>query len=133
MTHFPIHQAFVACLLAAAVATPAAAQTLRVERSVNVTGTASGFEVQNGGGLGARGIWCGAATYAQDVLGASDTTRIYVGQTQARGPVAFTLNPAGLTPIAVSSLGASIRQAGANLSVAHASIFCNDFRLISGR
>lgn len=133
MTHFPLHRTLVAGLLAVAVAAPAAAQTLRVERSVNVTGTANGFEVQNGGGLGARGVWCGAATYAQKVLGASETTRLYVGQTQARGPVTFTLDPAGLTPSAVSSLGASIRQPGANLSVAHASTFCNDFSLISGR
>ena len=77
-------------------------------------------------------MWCAAADYARDVLGARGTHRIYVARDRApgqRGPVRFTLDPSGLTPVTVVLTGASIRQAGANLSVDHAQSFCADFRL----
>lgn len=138
MTYFPLHRALVSATLAMALAAPVAAQTIRVEQRVNVTGTANGFAVENGGGIGARGMWCGAATYARKVLGAPGTTRIYVSKGRgrglgARGPVEFTLDPAGLTPRSATILGASINQPGANLSVAHAGQFCIDFRVRSSR
>ena len=138
MTQISLRTALVSLTLAAALAAPAAAQSLRVEQRVNVSATANGFAVQNGGGLGARGMWCGASTYATKVLGASGTDRIYVSKGRgrglgARGPVEFTLNPAGLTPQPATILGASINQPGANLSVAHAGQFCIDFRIRSSR
>ena len=138
MSRRPLRQALVSLAVIGALAVPAAAQTLRVERAVNVTGVANGFAVENGGGLGARGMWCGAATYARKVLGASDSTRIYVAQGRgsglgARGPVVFTTDATGLTPRPATILGASINQPGANLSVAHAGGFCIDFRIRSSR
>jgi len=122
------------CILTAALATPLSAQTFRAENRVTVTPGSGGFSVENGGGQGARGMWCAAADYARDVLGASGSQRIYVAEDRARGqrgPVRFTLDATGLTPSRVSILGSSIRTAGANLSVGHAISFCADFKLSS--
>lgn len=122
------------CMLSAAFAAPLSAQTFRAENRVTVTPETGGFSVLNGGGQGARGMWCAAADYARDVLGAAGAQRIYVAEDRARGqrgPVRFTLDAAGLTPSRVSILGSSIRTAGANLSVGHAFSFCADFKLIN--
>ena len=113
---------------------PASALTFRAENRVTVTAAAGGSDVTNGGGLGARGMWCAAADYARDVLGAWGTQRIYVARDRASGeggPVRFTLDPSGLAPVAVLIVGVSIRRAGANLSVDHAQSFCADARLIN--
>lgn len=122
--------------LAGALALPASAQTFRAENRVNVTPVAGGFAVADGNGFGARGMWCAAADYARDRLGASGTQRLYVAQDRpsgTRGPVVFTLDATGLTPSRVFSVGSSIRTAGANLSVDHAQTFCADFKLRNGR
>ncbi|WP_370400860.1 hypothetical protein [Sulfitobacter sp. JB4-11] len=122
--------------LGLALAAPVSAQTFRAENGVNVTPVAGGFAVASGNGFWARGMWCAAADYARDVLGAGGTQRLYVAQPQPRGsrtPVVFSLDPAGLTPSRVTILGASIRTAGANLSVDHAQGFCADHKLLSGR
>lgn len=118
--------------LALALAMPVAAQTYRAENRIAVVGYDLGFDVANGGGHGARGIWCAAAAYARDVRGAAGPQRIYVADDRAkgqRGPVRFTLDPTGLTPSRVTILGTSFRSAGANLSVGHAISFCADFKL----
>ena len=114
------------------LSTPLAAQTFRAENRVDVTGTAGGFLVANGGGQGARGMWCAAADYSKRVLGAHGTQRIYVAQALQRGaPAHFTLDPTGLTPSRVSIVSASLRTPGASLSVYHAYVFCADHRLNS--
>lgn len=125
---------FSACALTAALAAPLGAQTFHAKNGVTATPDAGVFSVANGGGLGARGMWCAAADYARDVLGANGSQRIYVAEDRARGqrgPVRFTLDATGLTPSRVSIIGASIRTAGANLSVGHAISFCADFKLRS--
>ena len=110
----------------------AQAGTFRAENRIKV--------ISSGGSVftaerrdGARGAWCAAADYALTVLGAGGTRRIYVAplSTSNRNSVRFTLDPAGLTPVSVLSVGASIKQPGANLSVNHACGFCADFRLIN--
>lgn len=123
-------KAFLTALgLAAFLALPATAQSYRAQGDITVTPVPGGFRVADGGGMGARGMWCAAADYAQRVSGGAATTRIYVADETRRGPVTFTLDPAGLTPSSVLILGNSIRRAGANLSLAHALSFCADFRL----
>jgi len=121
----------IAFALVALIAVPASAQTFRAENQVDVVPTAGGFAVQNGGGFGARGMWCAAADFARDRLGARGVDRIYVrtGRTPGvgqRAPVEFTLDPAGLTPSSVLIAGSGLRTPGANLSVDHAHIFCDD-------
>ncbi|MGB3247399.1 MAG: hypothetical protein WBB25_22930 [Sulfitobacter sp.] len=117
-------------------ATSLAAQTLRVEGRINVSPVAGGFLVEDGGGNGARGMWCAASEYARRVLGASGTQRIYVTgpltSSNRRAPVRFSLDPGGTTPSRVTILGVSIYTAGASLSVDHAIGFCADFRLSHG-
>lgn len=119
---------------ALASAAPATAQTFRAENRVKVSGDASRILVENGGGYGARGMWCAAADFARDVLGAAGTQRVYLAEARVRGqrsPVAFTLDPSGLTPVAVTIVGASLRTPGGNLSVDHAFSFCADAKVIN--
>lgn len=126
----------VALAVASLLAAPVTAQTYRTENHVLVTAVPSGFEVASGGGYGASGIWCAAADYAREVLGAAGTSRIYVAQGRRpglgqRGPVRFTLDPTGLVPRATFIVGASLRHAGSTLSVDHAYIFCADAKIIN--
>lgn len=111
------------------------AQVFRAENRVAVVGVADGFEVRGDGGLGARGVWCAAADYARDVLGAHGFARLYIAEGRAPGlgqrdPVRFTLDPTGLRPTPVFVVGASLRTAGATLSVDHAQTFCADSKLL---
>ena len=132
-----MRQIFAALSAALVLATPLAAQSYRAEGRVAVTPTAGGFSIQSGAGMGARGMWCGAASYALNRLGASGSQRIYVVEPRTsanrRAPVGFSLSPQGTTPSTVSILGSSIRTAGASLSVNHAIGFCADFKLTSSR
>ena len=125
--------ALIAGLLAMSAA-PLAAQGFRAENRVMVSGDASGFVVPNGGGFGARGIWCTAADFARNGLGARGVARLDVAeasQSGQSGPVRFTLDPTGLTPVPVTLTGSSFRRAGSNLSIDHAYSFCADVRLIN--
>lgn len=123
------------CIAVSAIlAAPVSAQAFRAENRVTVTPVSGGFSVENGAGFGARGMWCAAADYARDVLGAAGTQRIYVASNSAalqRGPVVFTLDPSDLAPSPVFIVGGSVRRAGANLSVDHAQTFCADQRTIN--
>lgn len=115
---------------------PAAAQTFRAENRVLVTPVAGGFEVANGGGFGARGMWCAAADFARRVRGARGTDRIYIAEGRKpglgqRAPVRFTLDPTGLNPSPVTIVGSSLRRAGSTLSVDHAYVFCADAKVIN--
>ena len=114
---------------------PAVAQVFRAENRVVVTPASGGFEISDGAGFGARGMWCGAADYAQSVLGARGTDRLYVARGRsagpgARGPVLFTLDPTGLVPRSFLIVGTSLGMPGATLTVAHAYQFCTDAKVI---
>jgi hypothetical protein len=125
-----------AVLGAVALAGAAQAQSYRAENRVVVTPSGGGsFSVPSSGKYGARGAWCAAASFAQDVQGASGTTRIYVQQPKASnsGPVIFGTTPGGTTPVAVLGTTAALRTAGSNLSIDHAMQFCQDVRLRNGR
>jgi hypothetical protein len=114
-------------------AAPVAAQSYRASNHVDVTPVAGGFFVEDGGSFGARSTWCAASDYARRRLGAGGSARIYVKvpRSRAAGGTVFTLDPTGLTPTPVLIVGFSVKQAGANLSVDHASLFCDDERLPS--
>lgn len=116
-------------------ATTVQAQTFRADNRVTVIAVPGGFEVRGDAGHGARGMWCAAADYALRVLGADGFDRIYIAEERTpglgqRAPVKFTMNPAGLVPSNVLVLGASLRTAGATLSVDHAIGFCADSKVI---
>lgn len=124
--------------VAIGLAMPATAQDFRAENRVKVRSGNGDFMVLGDGGFGARGIWCAAADYARDRLGARGADRLFVKSPRTRGvgensTVTFTLEPGGLTAQQVLILGASIRNPGANLSVGHAYGFCADARLIRTR
>lgn len=122
-----------ALFLALAGATAASAQDFRAENRVTVTPVDGGFQIADGAGFGARGMWCAAADYANDVLGARSNARIYVvgPRLSFDAPVTFSLDPAGQAPKQVLILSQSLRAAGSNLSLAHAHGFCADTRLIN--
>lgn len=130
------HRKLQAVCLAACLAGPVAAQEFRAENRVTVTPVSGGFAISNGNGYGARGMWCAAADFARDRLGAQGTDRVYIRDARSpgigqRAPVVFTLSSAGLQPSGVLSVGASLRTPGANLSVDHAQQFCADARFIN--
>lgn len=115
--------------------TTAHAQTFRADNRVTVIGVPGGFEVLGDAGHGARGMWCAAADYARRVLAADGFDRIYIAEGRTpglgqRAPVRFTMDPTGLVPSNVLVLGASLRTAGATLSVDHAYGFCADSKVI---
>ncbi|EEB86256.1 hypothetical protein [Roseobacter sp. GAI101] len=115
----------------------AAAQTYQAVNLLYVFPVAGGdFEVVEDHGEGPRGMWCAAASYAQDRLGASGSARLYVKT--ARGPsvsvsgksgAVFTLDEASLTVPPTRSYSVSVRTPGLNLPVGHAVEFCKDFIL----
>ena len=131
----PMTRALLIASLTAALAAPAAAQSFRAENRLTVNPVAGGVEVVEGRN-GARDIWCAASDYAQDVLGASGTTRLYVLAPRAvtstsggHNAVTFTTDANAVTPVQTLALGSSIRTVGANLSVDHSYQFCYDRRL----
>lgn len=117
--------------IATLAATPLAAQSFRAVNDIDVTPTSGGFAVQADGGTGARAMWCAAADYAYERLGAAGADRLYIAEGRApgigqRAPVTFTLDPSGLAPSSVFVTGLSLRNAGANLSIGHARSFCSN-------
>ena len=121
---------FLSLFLALALPAPLAAQTFTASNGVAVTPVPSGFSVSDGGGYGARGMWCAAAEYAQRVLGAPVISRIYIVEprTNVRGPVVFSTSPYVGATQQLLITGLSLRQKGANLSLGHALGFCADAR-----
>ena len=131
-------KAFTAALMLAVMAGGAQAQDFRAENRVTVRPGTGEFSVLGDGGFGARGIWCAAADFARDRLGARGVDRLYVKQPRSRGvgeasSVVFTLQPGDLQPQQVLILGFSVKTAGASLSVGHAYSFCADTRLVRTR
>lgn len=96
--------------------------------------SSSSFEVIESDGEGPRGIWCAAASFAQDRAAVPTSTRMYIKT--PRGPsvsragatgVVFTTDTAELPSPPVRSYSVSVRQQSAGLTVAHASQFCKDY------
>ena len=130
------HKTLTMAAVVALAAVPAVAQTFRAENRVDVMPALNNaFQITSGGDYGARGMWCAASDYAQDVLGASGTSRIYIteSRTSTSDPVTFSLDANGTQGKSVSIVGASLRQLGANLSVDHAYQFCYDARITNSR
>ena len=121
---------------AAFLAVPVSAQAFKAENRVIVLPVPGGFAVKSDGGFGARGMWCAAADYARDVLGARGGQQLYVAEGRRpglgqRAPVRFTLDPTGLVPRGVFIVGNSLQTAGSTLTVDHAYSFCADARVIN--
>lgn len=124
-------RAAIAGLVVAMAVGPVSAQTFQAENRVMVRAVEGGFNVADGAGQGARGMWCAAADFARVERGAKGTDRLYVAEGRgpglgARSPIKFTLDKTGLTPVTVTIVGLSLRTAGSVLSVAHAGAFCAD-------
>ena len=97
--------------------------------------TAAGdFEVIENYGEGSRGIWCAAASYARDRLGAGGPAELYVKSPRGRSvsdvgrtSVVFTLNRSDLSVPPSKSYSVSVNQPGLSLPVGHAVQFCQDY------
>ncbi|NOR30913.1 MAG: hypothetical protein GQ539_07445 [Sulfitobacter sp.] len=123
-----------AVITATLFAGPLAAQGYPANGRLHFTPLENGVRIEGRTGFGARGIWCAAADYARDQLGARCDQDIYVSEPRVRGfgqsnAVSFTLDPTGLTPSDVVIVGPSLGRQGARLSVGHALSFCVDFYL----
>lgn len=123
--------AFTLVLGLAMGATAASAQVYRAENRVQVAPAGgSSFVVRGGGGWGAQGTWCAASDYARNVLGAGNTTRIFVDNQPnlANRHVKFTLSQGNLTRTSPGSISAALRSPGASISVGGAYQYCVDIR-----
>ena len=130
-------RALIPLILSLTIPLQAEAQAYRAENYLVVVPlTTTEFEVIEDRGEGPRGIWCAAASFAQQRLGAARASRIYVQQ--ARGPsvsgvgrkgVVFTTREDKLTVPATQSSSLSVRVPGMGLPVHHARQFCIDYLL----
>lgn len=110
----------------------ASAETYRaINHLIVVPLDSASFEVIEGRGEGPRGIWCAAAEFAEQRLGA--TGRIYIQEgrgparsVQGRKGVVFTTDVARLSQGPSQSFIVSTSQVGVGLPVAHAIQFCRD-------
>lgn len=113
--------------------TAASARTFIAENNIPVVSSGgSSFVVQGQGGWGAQGAWCAASDYARQVLGASNTQRIFVDN-QPRLPkrhTKFTLSQNGLKRTSVLSLSATLNTPGTSVSVGGGHQYCIDIRQI---
>lgn len=111
---------------------PVAAQSFKAQNGVVVVPVTGGFLVEGGAGLGARGMWCAAADYAQHVIGARAPQRLYVAEPLQKGRrgVTFTLDANGETRTPVTIVGLTVRNKGANMGIGHAIGFCADHKLL---
>ena len=124
-----------AALMAAGLALPATAQGYQaVNRLVVVPLGGGDFEVIEGRGEGARGIWCAAADYIKARQGGGANPRVYVKR--VRGPsiaapgrkgVVFTTDVGALGAAPSQSLSVTTRIAGVGLPANHAIQFCKDY------
>lgn len=97
------------------------------------------FEVIEGHGAGARGLWCAAADHARDALNPGGGARLYVvtprGPSQTvrgRAAVTFSLSPQDTVPRQTVIAALSTYQAGSTLSVSHALSLCAGQRVPGG-
>ncbi|SFS68679.1 hypothetical protein SAMN04488040_1558 [Sulfitobacter marinus] len=125
-----------AVVIASVMAGPLAAQRYPANGRLVFTPLENGVRIEGDTGNGAGGIWCAAADYARDELGARSDQDLYVSEPRIRGlghpnAVSFTLDPTGLTPVEVLIVGPSLNRQGSRLSVGHALSFCPDLYLPS--
>jgi len=128
--------AFVATLLSC-LPMMAAAQSYTAFNKLKVVPLGqSRFEVIEARGEGARGMWCAAASFALDRLGAARNTRMYVHTPRGRSVsgagrigVTFTLNVNQLSAQPTRAYSVSVRQAGQGLPLHHAYQFCKDYQI----
>ncbi len=121
--------------LCASLPVAAAAQAYRAENWLLVVPlNATDFEVIEDHGEGARGMWCAAASFAEERLGQGSGQRLYVKRPRGRSVsgagsigVTFTTSEAGLGVPPIQSYGVTVRDAGLNLPVHHARQFCVNY------
>jgi hypothetical protein len=111
------------------------AQTYQAVNLLIVTPLAGGgFEVIEANSEGARGIWCAAASYAEDRLGAPTNAQLYVKMLRApsvsglgRRAVVFTIDPSLLSVPPSKSYSVTVDRVGLSLPIGHAIQFCSDY------
>ncbi|MGC1504374.1 MAG: hypothetical protein WA782_09575 [Sulfitobacter sp.] len=124
-------------LICAALPFSAMAQSYTaVNRLQVVPLSATSFEVIEGLGEGARGMWCAAADYVLNGRRQPSNQRLYVQS--ARGPsvtvagrkgVVFTTDASSLSDGPKTSYSVSVRTVGLGLPVVHAYQFCRDYQI----
>ena len=122
-------------LMAAGLAIPASAQVYQaINRLAGMPLGNGDFEVIEGRGEGARGLWCSAADYVKARDGGGANPRIYVKR--ARGPslsspgqkgVTFTTDANALGAPPSQSLSVTVNTPGVGLPANHAIQFCKDY------
>lgn len=129
MTARPAAALLALCLPALAAAQPYRAENLLIVNPVDATA----FEVIEARGEGARGIWCAAASYAEERLGQRDGARLHVlvplgpaSTAPGRKGVTFTTDPTRLPLPPVRGYSVSVREQGYTLPTFHARQFCRD-------
>lgn len=124
-------------LICAALPFPAMAQSYLAMNQLQVVPiSATSFEVIEGRGEGARGMWCAAADYVLNGQRQSGDQRLYVQS--VRGPsvtvagrkgAVFTTDVATLPEGPKKSYSVSVRIAGLGLPLRHAYQFCKDYQI----
>ncbi|MBM1688759.1 hypothetical protein [Sulfitobacter geojensis] len=124
-------------LICAVLPLPAMAQSYLAVNRLNVVPiSATSFEVIEGRGEGARGMWCAAADYVLNGQRQSGNPRLYVQS--PRGPsvtvagrkgAVFTTDASSLPDGPKQSYSVSVRTAGLGLPLAHAYQFCKDYQI----
>ncbi len=114
---------------------PSAALAFRAFNRMEVLPVSNGvYEVVSEVGAGPTNYWCGAGDYAQRVLGAGSTDRVYIWQgigpsvnRPGKKSVQFSLTP---PPGADTSTGYSVNvdRPGDNMNVSMAQNYCYDRR-----
>ena len=125
---------FLVLLISCVLPLEAAAQAYRAENWLLVVPLNTfDFEVIEDRGVGARGIWCAAGEFAQNVLALPAEERLYIKT--PRGPsvsgvgrrgVVFTTDASRAEGDAGQSYSVTVRRAGENLPSHHARQFCRD-------
>ncbi len=128
-------RSILAAAICATVPFAAHAQSYEAINQLNVIPLGgSSFEVIESRGQGPSGIWCAAASYAQDRLGLTNSTRMYIKT--PRGPsisgagrtgVVFTTDPNDLPSPPRKSYSISVDQQSIGLTIGHSIQYCQDY------
>ncbi len=123
-----------AAAISATIPFAASARNYEAVNGLDVIALAgSSFEVIEKYGEGPRGIWCAAASYALNQVGASNAARMYIKT--PRGPsvsgagrtgVVFTFDPNDLPSPPRKSYSVGVDQQSIGLTAGHAIQFCRD-------
>lgn len=124
------HKTLLSAVVISAMTMPIIASAFTAENRTKVTPAAGNtFVVSPSGRFGVPGQWCAASDYAQRVLGADWSQRLYVqGSGSERRSIVFGLDPAGATPSKITVVSRSAKTPGANFSVQRAYAFCIEQR-----